>query len=305
MLSAILPPKPTPEEIAKAAPLREVARKEVLQTVSSLKDSEAQWKKAGFTDSDLKPIQPIQSWAETELAWWNANLELTPTQVKVRQTAFQEARPVKEKEVVNTFRIALSKKPVDQAQKLINSVNIPGKQELQSAINERRKQGADKEKKEQEAINKRTWWDDVKEATSYALRWTLVVVWIVLAFRFAGFAANDLLYKPLPYRVLSFIYTFIFAPVFTPYYMYREIMHWFFPSDDYKPHFESIFPVVPYDPSAPLTLDKRLYGYADTPAIREWMKKKQDEEKESWLEKLKSTVMADLIQKREEEINPS
>lgn len=305
MLSAVLPPKPTPEEIAKAAPLREAARKEVVTLLTTLTSQEPEWKKAGFTDSDLREVKPIQSWLESEVAWWNANVELSPTQVKTRQTIFQEARPTKEKQLVDSLMTALSKKPVDQAQKILNATNLPGKQELQKVINEKRKQGAEQEKKKEEEIANRTWWDDVKEATSYALGSTLLIVWLVLAFRFAGFAANDLLYKPLAYRVLSFAYTFIFAPAFAPYYIYREIMNWFYPSDDYKPHFESIFPVVPYDPTEPLTFDKRIYGYADTPAIRAWIQKKKDEEKSSWLDKLKSTVMADLIEKREQEINPS
>lgn len=305
MLSAILPPKPTPEEIAKAAPLREAARKEVVTQLNSLLSQEPGWKKAGFTDSDLRAIKPIQSWLESEVAWWNANVELSPTQVKTRQTIYLEARPAKEKELVNAFRVALSNKPVNEAQKILNAAQFPGKQELQSSINERRKQTSQEEKKTQEAIENRTWWDDVKEATGYAFGVIVLVVWLVLAIRFAGFAANDLLYKPLPYRALSFAYTFFFAPFFGPYYIYREIMNWFYPSDEYKPRFESIFPVVPYDPSEPLTFEKRIYGYADTPAIREWILKKQTEEKTSWLEKLKSTVMADLIEQREEQANPS
>lgn len=305
MLSAVLPPKPTPEEIAKAAPLRETARKEVVTQFNTLLTQEPEWKKAGLTDIDLKPVKPIQSWLESELAWWNANVELSPTQVRTRQTIFQESRLTKEKQLADSFRKTFSEKPVDQAQNILNTTTLPGKEQIQKDINEKRKKGAEQEKKKEEKISNRTWWDDVKEATTYALGWSLLVVWLVLAFRFAGFAANDLLYKPLPYRALSFAYTFIFAPAFAPYYIYREIMHWFYPSDDYKPHFESIFPVVPYDPTEPLTFDKRLYGYADTPAIRAWIQKKQDEEKSSWLDKLKSTVMADLIEQREKEANPS
>lgn len=305
MLSAVLPPKPTPEEIAKAAPLREAARKEVVTQLDTLLRQEPEWKKAGLTDIDLKAVKPIRSWLESEVAWWNANVELSPTQVRTRQTIFQESRSTKEKQLADSFRTALAEKPVDQAQKILNTTNLPGKEQIQKDINEKRKQNQGKEKKAQEDIEARTWWDDVKDAISYALAWSVLIIWLALAFRFAGFAANDLLYKPLPYRVLSFIYTFIFAPAFAPYYMYREIMNWFYPSDDYKPHFESIFPVVPYDPSEPLTFDKRLYGYADTPAIRAWIQKKQDEEKSSWLDKLKSTVMADLIEQREKEANPS
>jgi len=305
MLSSILPPRLTSEEIAKAAPLREAARKQVVDALNAFNTMEPGWKKAGLTESELNPTNVYKSWLESELAWWNANVELSPTHVKTRQTTFQETKPVKDKQLNTVFRSILLQKSPDQAQKILNTTAIPGKAEIQQEINEKRKQNQGKEKKAQEAIEARTWWDDVKDALQYALGFTLIVVWLVLSFRFAGFAANDLLYKPLPYRALAFAYTFIFSPFFAPYYIYRMAMSWFYPSDDYRPHFESIFPVVPYDPSEPLTFERRLYGYADTPAIRSWILKKQEEEKTSWLEKLKSTVLVDLIAEREKEVNPS
>jgi hypothetical protein len=309
MLSAVIPPKPSAEEITKAAPLRQKARQQVLDKLNTFTTNETAYKQAGLTDSDLKPLK---SYLEDEVAWWNANLELSTLQVQTRQTSFTETLPTKEKQVGDAFAAILSKKQPAEAQKILNSfpknsgfVTTTGQGSVQTQLNERKKQEDLKKKEEQEKLDKRTWVDDMKDALKYASSWAALILYLVLALRFAGFAANDVLYKPLPYRVLTFIYTFLFAFFFAPYYIYREIKGWFYPSDDFKPHFESLFPVIPYDPSEPLTFERRLYGYADTPAIREWILKKQEQEKTSWLDKLQSTVMADLIQKREEEVNPS
>ena len=35
--------------------------------------------------------------------------------------------------------------------------------------------------------------------------------------------------------------------------------------------YEGFFPMYPYEPSEPLTLNRRLFGYADTPQLRQWM----------------------------------
>ena len=72
-------------------------------------------------------------------------------------------------------------------------------------------------------------------------------------------------------------------------------------ADADAPHFESIFPVVPYNPAEPLSLEKRLYGYPDTPALNAWIGKKQHDEKESWLSVLGGNLLQTLMQEREEQ----
>lgn len=49
----------------------------------------------------------------------------------------------------------------------------------------------------------------------------LVIAYLAIALRFVAFATSENIHKPLPFRVLIGIYTFIFAPLFIPYYLYR------------------------------------------------------------------------------------
>lgn len=303
MLSSILPTKPAPEEIQKAAPLRQAGRQKVLDTLNIFNKNEKAYKDAGLTDSDLKPLK---SYLESELAWWNANLELTTLQVQTRQTSFQETLPVKQAQVGQSFQTLLQSKSPQEAQKLLNTFpkdsGFVVSDKLQQDIRQKQESVTLDQQKQQEKLENRTALDDIYDALKYALLTCLIISYICVALRFAGFAANDLLYKSLPYRALAFVYTFLFTPILGFYYVYREIMAWFYPSDEYKPHFESLFPVVPYDPSEPLTFAKRLYGYADTPALRSWMLKKQEEERQSWLQALQGSVLSDLIQAKEKEI---
>ena len=92
----------------------------------------------------------------------------------------------------------------------------------------------------------------------------------------SSFAANEIMYKPLPYRVLVFFYTFLFTPIFGPYYLWIMIKRliWKTPS----PMYEGFFPMYPYDPSEPLTLNRRLFGYAESPQLRQWMDDERQKE---------------------------
>jgi hypothetical protein len=314
---APLPKELTDEQVEKGVQARDAARGAVLQEIAASKPYIVLLKSNRLTDEEIKPYTKF---LQDEIAWWNANPELSVRQVGSRSRKYAEALQLLKQNHQELIVQHLSDDPnasIDDKKKQVDSISDDKtKEELKKKLAEeerlKREEEAQEErlKKEKEAealkaLENRTWWDDVKDAFAYALGFILLVVYLVLAIRFAGFAANDLLYKPLPYRALSFAYTFLLAPLFAPYYIYREVMNWLYPSDDYKPHFESIFPVVPYDPSEPLTFAMRLYGYADTSSMRAWILKKQTEEKNSWIEKLKSTVMADLIEQREKELNPS
>lgn len=138
----------------------------------------------------------------------------------------------------------------------------------------------------QQKINN-TWWNDLSAAFKTASGIFYTVLHIGLGLRLAGFVANDLLYKPLGYRIIAFLYVFVFLPILIPYYIYREIRYWFYPNDmENAPKFESIFPMKPYDPSLPLSFSRRLYGYADTPGINAWMSLMREKEKKARIKAL-------------------
>ena len=104
----------------------------------------------------------------------------------------------------------------------------------------------------------------MRMAFQTSLQIALSIIYILFALRMGGFSASQTLYKPVPYRVLAFAYTLLFAPVFGLYYLWRTIAHYIL-GNPLPPYF-SVLPLVPYDPSEKRNLDKSLYGYAETAA---------------------------------------
>ena len=265
------PAKPTPEQLKESVPLREAQRKISSDTYDRFLKKEGEFK---VSTASIDFWNRIVAYLKGELAWWNANVELTPESVKKRTQ--QE------------------KEKLEQFDKEWDGILL-----LTKAAEQKEKEA--KQKKVQETLS-RGWLDDLGEALQIALKSAIIIFWILLGIRLGGLVANDLLYKPIAYRALAFMYSFIFAPILLPYWIYREIKHMFFGSADADaPHFESIFPVVPYDPAEPLSLEKRLYGYPDTPALKSWIAKKQHDEKDSWLSVLGGNLLQSLIQEREEQ----
>lgn len=186
---------------------------------------------------------------KTELVWWNNNTELSP-------------RAANERFVIYNEKIGSLRNALDEARASMGETKFAKKE---------------KEAAEKKAADlKRTAYDDVIDSLSVTGQAMFWIVYVLVGLRCASFAANELLYKPLPYRVLVFVYTFLFVPVFGPYYLWLAIksMIWKTPT----PMYEGLFPITPYDPSEPLTLNRRLFGYADTPEIRQWITEQQQKE---------------------------
>jgi hypothetical protein len=186
---------------------------------------------------------------KTEVVWWNNNTELSPRAAKERFMIYNEK--------IGSLRAAL-----DNAKASMGDTKFA------------KKEKEDAEKKA--ADLKRTAYDDVLDSLGVIGQTMFWIVYVLVGLRCASFAANEILYKPLPYRLLVFVYTFLFVPIFGPYYLWVIIksMIWKTPA----PMYEGLFPITPYDPSEPLNLNRRLFGYADTPQIREWMTAQQQKE---------------------------
>ena len=241
----------------------------------------------------------MKTFLETELAWWNANLELTTQQVNTRKTSYIEQLQPFNKDLTAALKTAMAALPPEKSAKILATLKGDKKEEegfgdlptkakdidltgattsidlsaIEKSVpsppsNDLTESTADKTKPT-------TWEDDISSALKIALKTVGIILYICIALRIAAFVANDLLYKLLPYRALAFIYAFIFAPFLAPYYLYREFAHRIWPGVE-PPHFESLFPMTPYDPSEPITLDKRIYGYADTPELRAWINKQKE-----------------------------
>jgi hypothetical protein len=294
LVNRVVPPKPTDEEIKAGKPKREAYRKSLLQTQATLSKLEEEVSSPLGISSEQKALQ---SEVDKALAWVNANIEVSPNEVDVKQTAFNETFQTLVLRYNQAAEKAFTKDP---KQEIVNAYPFPdGKKALQQIVNQSNQKDKRKQQQEKVDLQNRTYWDDFKEALSSVVKWGLLVFVLFYALRAASFAANQNLFLPLPYRALKFIYTFIFFPIWIPYYLYREVKHLIWPCID-EPHFESVFPVQPYNPQDGIDLNKRLFGYPNVPELCNWIQKKKDEWKEQRLEVLKGDFMSKLLSEEKE-----
>jgi len=266
----LLAPKNSDKDVADGKPLRLAARQKVAKLLNSVVSEQRtmktniqlKWDK--LNDKERASQQNILNifknpiyldffnYLKTELVWWNNNVELSPRQINTRDMKYDEI--------------------VAEKQKAVNSLvldNLSAEERKEMLLNRQ-------EEEKSQALRDRTVYTDVKESF-----WTLgqVLFWliyIVVGLRCASFAANEYLYKPVPYRVLVFIYVFVFVPIFAPYYLWKTIENYIWNTP--LPPYEGFFPLFPYDPSEPLTLNRRFTGYKDTIQLREWIGVKMAEE---------------------------
>lgn len=76
---------------------------------------------------------------------------------------------------------------------------------------------------------KRTVWDDVTDSWVIIASFLGSLIWFVFGLRFGSSIANEYYYLKAPYKILMFVYTFIFTPVLIPYFIYKTIRTWLFP----------------------------------------------------------------------------
>ena len=107
----------------------------------------------------------------------------------------------------------------------------------------------------------RTIQDDIWQALGYVGDVLFILIYLALAYRFSSFASNELLHKPTPYRALSAIYTFIFAPIFIPYYSYRALQAYW--KKEEAPRVYSFFPIYPYKPGEEVDFMKSIVGFPE------------------------------------------
>ena len=328
LIPAYLPPKPTEAQIAEAAPIRLQSRAAVMKRYDLFTKESQSYTDAGMT---VYQIKPIKTFLETEVAWWNANVELTNLQVNTRITSYKEKLETLNKEFQINLDTAISLLPPEKAQVIVDKIaeieaeskegfaDISGSStpatpatlltdlsgasasvdisSLQEIIDKKNEAIATEEDKKNLAAISRTVSDDISSAAKYVFRFVGTIVYICIAIRFAAFAANDLFYKPLAYRTLAFLYAFIFVVPLFPYYLYREIMHLIWPSID-APYFRGIFPIFPYDPQSPLNIYNRFFGYADIPSTAEWVAFMVRNESATRLNTLQSSVLPRLMAER-------
>jgi hypothetical protein len=294
MLPAFTPKKElSDEEVSKGAPARDSFRKQVLADLESLNDPAMEYYAKVKATSSSKQYKKL---VQGELAWINANPELSLRQVNTRRKQYVESIEQILIQLLNQTQYGIASFPVKEQLPLAQQFPIPKfRKQLEDQIKSKTQQSSLEEKKVQEEKRKEventSVWDITVDALKYALLTVCVLFLILICLRVGSFAANDSIYKPAPYRILNFIYGFLFAPLLLPYYLYREIKGWWYEDSNIIPHFEGLLPLVSYLPKESLTLGDRIYGFAKTPELCEWSKCKQSVE----LCKKKSVLQSDVL----------
>ena len=202
--------KLTDDEVAAGKPLRLAARKKVQDNLNSLLNEEKTfkknvknaWPKLSEADKKLKQValdnfnkndarKALISYIKTELVWWDNNLEVSVRQVNTRDIKYDE-----------TFA-----KMMEASRNYKPNTKDTSKDEVAA----------------KKALRSRTLYDDLYDSLSILWKWLFVLIYILVGLRCASFAANEVLYKPVPYRVLTFVYTFLFVPIFGPYYLWKVV----------------------------------------------------------------------------------
>ena len=364
LIPAYLPPKPSAEAVADAAIIRKETRDVILKRYDIFMKELPTFNDAGMT---IFQTNPMKNFLESEIAWWNANLELTRQQVTTRATSYIEKLQTLNKDLQVNLDTAVSLLDNAKGQAIVNAIakvegsepsavpstlgmgpapapassyglpsvtslfsspastqgfedlgpaTSPGPSPgpatvdlsgaltsidvnlLQSAVT--KKEEAEKARQATQVAKASTgWYDDIWNAYTDVSKIVVRIVYFVLAIRIAAFAANELFYKPLAYRILAFLYAFLFAPLLLPYYIYRELRYYFQMGD--PPLFLSIFPVVPYEPlraGTSASVDKRLYGWQNDAFTQGWVEKSLKVQREGRLNVLQTTgkVLAELVQ---------
>jgi len=266
-------------DIAAGAPLRESARTEVLTEQTYSNKLVPVLTKAGVSSFT---ISSYTSFLTAEIAWWNTNVELSPRQVAARKTQFEEKLQTLHDTMNQATLTAISALSPEDATTIVKEYpDTSFISSLQDVLDKKDSDAKAEKAAETKATLNRSAWDNISAGAATALQWAGIILYICLALRCAAFAANDILYQPLPYRILAFVYAFLLMPIVLPYYLWKEIRYILWPSSFERPVFNSIFPIYPYNPEDSLlqmTMGLRFFGYPDTMESRTWIDTKRKEE---------------------------
>ena len=298
-MAGLFGPKLTDKEVAEGAPVREAFRKELVDLQAQLSSSADT-----FTETPMqKDAKKLFEYVEKELAWVNANIEVSKRIIEKRSTEFKETYQTKTKEFTKLIEQNFMELKGDVQDKILIYLKKNQKlaDKLRDLLQGKLNLKAEEDLKEQTRKINRGYTEIAKDAATQTME-TIgkvigSIVLFILALRSASFAVNDNLWKPLPYRILLFIYVILLFPVTIPYYIYREIRGMFSDDPDMKPHMEGMFPIDPYPapmPGVEISIFNRFFGYPDTQELRDWILMKRSDYQDAREDALKSTVLQKL-----------
>jgi hypothetical protein len=317
-MDKLIPAKPSEQQIQEAAPLRKQFRDQVIADNEIFKKSQSIFTQLKVQNKSNLAVKII----EKELAWLNSNVEVTKQQISSRKTAYTESLQLVIKDLGESSVKNINKVDPKDKQNIIN--NFPFAQykgQLQAATTAEKRNEEAKKKAEDDKVRNRSTGQVIWDAFLTAAFWAFIAVFLLLSLRIASLNANANLWRPLPYRVLNFTYTFLYGFIWVPYYLlweFKSLSDKILEKNPEKrlkrPIWYSLFPMTPYIPvppkinaetglpeEEPLSLDKLFFGYPDTQEVRDWIQCKC----ETWTKlqecAARSTVFADLVKEMEEE----
>jgi hypothetical protein len=227
---SMLPIAP-PAEVAAAAPMRAQTRANVLELQTKYATEMPIMQKAGIPSSVLVPMS---TFIDSEVAWWNANLQININQVQLRTTKYTEELQGIKKRLTNGVIDALGAMTEANFSAALGTlapitiINMTDVKTRATTLNQSL-QGEEIIYNEREL----NLWGMIKSSFYYYYKSPLIgsiFLWAT-TLTVASYVANDLLYVQAGFRVLGFFmvilavlisqsgYAFLFF--MTLYYMYR------------------------------------------------------------------------------------
>lgn len=305
--------KPTEQELQLGSIQRKALRDQVLSDKKLLDEATPI-----FTQLRILPqSQAARQIVEKELAWLNANIEVTAQQIQTRKTSYTEQLQDAIEKIGDAAVQNIPSINKDAKETIINRFPYSQyKSRLTKAGNLEVEKAQEEQKQKEEEIRNRSTTDIVWDGMISAFKWALLAFFILLSLRAAGFNANANLWRPLSFRVLNFFYTFLFGIIWVPYYLiwdFKVLIDSILkvaPEKATKPPiWYSLFPMTPFTPSPPqvdpdtgallppkddFDLTKLLFGYPDTPDVKEWIRCQCERWEKLQECALKSTVLKEL-----------
>lgn len=295
IIDRVLPTKPSPEELEAGRKPREELRKKMMDLKAKVDET-----LPTLTSLNVKgDITNLQSIINKELAWINANIEITKQQVETKQIEFQE----KTSAGIDTLKNAVleAAKPLAQSAQEEIAKKVPLEQVKNSLLQLAKQTATEVKEKTQKAnqeLLNRTAGDDIYDAFVTAGKILIYLFIGILVLRIGAYSANEVIWRPVPYRIASFLYGVLFSPIFIIYYGIIIIRALLWPDTCEYPLIEGLIPIYPYeDTKEELTFADRLFGYPNSPGLQQFIQQKQ----QTWLNDQKEIIETNFLEKVLEE----
>jgi len=233
-----------------------------------------------------------------EVAWWTSKPLLTKVQALGRITQFEDTIDPMISTLNQQMADGIANMP-EESRNTIMPTLTPTQQELvNAAIAQNRNQASRAVVAATATEKSKTFKTNVFAGASSALIYVLKVLYVLMAIRVGIFAATDLLYKPLGYRVIGFIYAALLAPVMLIYYLYRIYI------SNFPVHYYSFFPLYK-NSLISFATNKYLFGYPDE--IEPMLQNSRQQYEMKSMSVLQNTydVLNDLTKQREKRFEES